>query len=128
LKGDLGRLIATHHRDGLVDWIGIRPWRLADVVELAEVDVLVSGLSGDHGRAGKRALTLIQTEHLAVIAALAGARARMDPALLRRNLVISGINLTALQGANIRIGTALIRLTGACAPCSRMEVALGRGG
>jgi MOSC domain-containing protein YiiM len=37
-----------------------------------------AGLDGDHGRPGKRAVTLIQAEHLPVIAALAGLD-RVDP-------------------------------------------------
>jgi MOSC domain-containing protein YiiM len=35
-------------------------------------EVTETGLNGDHGRPGKRAVTLIQAEHLPVIAALAG--------------------------------------------------------
>ncbi len=126
MKGDLARLIATHAGPGRVDWIGLRPARLAAMAEVESADLSPEGLKGDHARPGKRALTLIQAEHLPVIAAL--ARAAVTPALLRRNLVVSDVNLAALNGATLRLGNAMIRLTGPCAPCSRMEAALGSGG
>lgn len=123
----IATLTARHARPGRLDWIGRRPARLAPVEGVARADVTETGLSGDHGRAGKRAVTLIQAEHLPVIAALAGLE-RVDPAILRRNLVISGINLGALRGRDLRIGAVVLRITGPCAPCSRMERALGPGG
>jgi MOSC domain-containing protein YiiM len=97
---------------------------------VGEVDAAVlgtDGLEGDHGRAGKRALTLIQAEHLPVIASLSG-RAAVAPALVRRNLLVSGINLNALRGVRLALGAAVVEITGPCAPCSRMEAALGAGG
>ncbi len=123
----IATLTARHAKDGCLDWIGLRPARLAPVEGVARADVTETGLSGDHGRPGKRAVTLIQAEHLPVIAALAGLE-RVDPAILRRNLVISGINLGALRGRDLRIGAVVLRITGPCAPCSRMETALGPGG
>lgn len=48
--------------------------------------------------------------------------------MLRRNLVVSGINLGALKGREVQVGTAILRITVICAPCSRMEEALGNGG
>lgn len=74
-----------------------------------------------------REVTLIQHEHLPVIAALAGVTA-VDPIALRRNLVVSGINLLALKSARIRVGQALLQIVGPCHPCSRMEDAVGPGG
>jgi MOSC domain-containing protein YiiM len=91
------------------------------------------GLADDRlGRRGEselstRQVTLIQAEHLAVIARLA----RVDhvaPAALRRNLVVSGINLLALKNAKLQVGSALLELVGPCQPCSRMEDAIGPGG
>ena len=73
------------------------------------------------------AVTLIQAEHLPVIAALAGVE-RVRPEQLRRNLSISGINLLACRKAILCIGDAEIEITGPCAPCSRMERAIGHGG
>jgi MOSC domain-containing protein YiiM len=87
------------------------------------------GLVGDRyaSGSGKRGITLIQAEHLPVIAALAG-HAQVPPALLRRNLVVSGLSLVALKGRRFRIGEVLLEGTDDCDPCSRMEAALGPGG
>lgn len=91
------------------------------------------GLADDRlGRRGEaelstRQVTLIQLEHLAVIAALARVPT-VEPLALRRNLVVSGINLLALKNARLRVGAALLEIVGPCAPCSRMEEAIGPGG
>jgi len=85
---------------------------------------------GQRGEAelSTRQVTLIQAEHLAVIAQLARV-AQVDPIGLRRNLVISGINLLALKNARLRIGeAAVLEIVGPCQPCSRMEEAIGPGG
>jgi MOSC domain-containing protein YiiM len=123
----IATLTARHAQDGHLDWIGLRAERLAEVQEVDRVEVTETGLNGDHGRPGKRAVTLIQAEHLPVIAALAGVD-RVELATLRRNLVISGLNLGAFRGRLVRVGAVVLRITGPCAPCSRMEAALGPGG
>lgn len=123
----LRELLRSHLGDGRVDWIGLRPERLAPVQSVSRAEITEEGLVGDHGRPGKRALTLIQAEHLPAIAALCGA-GELSPETLRRNIVVSGINLMALRHNQIRIGSALIEFTVPCAPCSRMEKALGTGG
>lgn len=128
----LSGVLSRHARPGRVEWIGLRPARLAAIISVEAAFAAHAGLEGDHraaaGKAaGPRALTLIQAEHLPVIAALAG-REDAAPALLRRNIVVSGVNLQALRHGPIRIGGALISLTGPCAPCRRMESALGHGG
>lgn len=84
---------------------------------------------GQRGEAelSTRQVTLIQAEHLPVIAQLARVDA-VDPAGLRRNLVISGINLLALKNARLQVGEAVLEIVGPCAPCSRMEETIGPGG
>ncbi|MBL9058898.1 MAG: MOSC domain-containing protein [Mangrovicoccus sp.] len=98
------------------------------MLSVARADLTRRGLVGDHHpRANGRAVTLIQAEHLPVIASLS-RRAIVTPDLLRRNLLVSGINLIALKGVPLRLGGAVIEIAHVCAPCSRMEEALGRGG
>lgn len=127
MQGQLAELLQTHAGDGRVVWIGLRPERRAAPVSVGAAWAVKDGLEGDHGRSGKRAVTLIQAEHLPVIAALAHLES-VTPDLLRRNILVSGINLTALRNHRLRIGAAEVEITTPCAPCSRMEEALGPGG
>lgn len=127
MKGHLAEMMARHARKGRLDWIGVRPARREPVVPLDQCDVHIDGLVGDHASGGKKAVTLIQTEHFPVIAALA-AQAALSPQILRRNLVISGINLYALRKAELKIGEVTLLIEGPCPPCSRMEEVLGAGG
>lgn len=97
------------------------------MMPVTKADLGLRGLAGDHGASDKRALTLIQAEHLPVIGAILGC-GPVQAAVLRRNLVVAGLNLSALKERQIRIGAALVEITGICAPCSRMEEDLGPGG
>jgi MOSC domain-containing protein YiiM len=127
---ELARLFAQFPRVGRVEWIGLRPARAVSMqaVDAAEA-VTGKGLVGDRyvGASGKRGITLIQAEHLPVVAALAG-HGRVAAATLRRNLVVAGIPLIALKERRFRIGDVVLQGTGPCDPCSRMEDALGPGG
>lgn len=123
-------LVNTLPQVGEVQWIGIRPGKRMDLMEVEEIEVtLESGLAGDHytGRSKKRQVTLIQAEHLQAVANLLSIPA-VDPALTRRNIVISGINLAALHDQQFEIGDVILETTGHCYPCSRMEENLGPGG
>jgi len=126
----LGRLMATLPRSGRGEWIGLRPGREMPMRAAESADATTGGgLRGDRytGGSGKRGVTLIQAEHLPVIAALSGHDA-VSPALLRRNVVVSGIPLVALKGRRFRVGDVVLEGTDSCDPCSRMEEALGPGG
>ena len=127
----IDELRQTFAQSGRVEWIGLRPGHREPVNVVDEVDAVAGkGLSGDRAGSAKdsdRQVTLIQREHLPVIAKLCG-RADADPALLRRNIVISGINLIALNKKRFRIGGAVLEGTDYCHPCTRMEENLGEGG
>ena len=120
-------MMSRHARDGRLDLILLRLARREPVRSVPEAFLSEAGLSGDHAPAGKRAVTLVQAEHLQVIAALLG-RDGVDPADLRRNLIVSGINLSSLRKSEIAIGSALLAIEGPCPPCSRMEETFGPGG
>ena len=128
---EVARLMTRFPRTGTVAWIGLRPARQSAMRAVDSADAVAGrGLVGDRyaGSSGKRGITLIQAEHLPAIAALSG-HPSVDPATLRRNLVVSGIALIALKDRRFRIGDDIIvEGTGPCDPCSRMEAALGVGG
>lgn len=156
---ELRALTQRFARDGRVEAILLRPERRAAVVAVESALALAGfGLEGDRaarkasdgkpldgkasdgkvssGRSapGRRQVTMLQAEHLPVIAALTG-KSMLAPESLRRNLVISGLNLLALRPLfrdkpiRIAIGAdAVLEITGSCEPCSRMEEALGIGG
>ena len=124
------RLLDGVVRPGTVRWIGLRPARHAEMQRVGEAALEPdSGLIGDHyaGRSGTRQVSLIGEENLAAIGAFLGG-GPADPALLRRNIVVCGINLLALKGRNFKLGGAVLAYAGDCHPCSRMETLLGAGG
>lgn len=127
----MAQLMMRFPLPGRVAWIGVRTDREQPVVPVDTVKVVEGkGLDGDRFRgssSSSRQVTLIQAEHLAVIGALLHT-APVDPALLRRNIAVEGINLLALNGRLIRLGSAVLEVTGHCHPCSKMESALGPGG
>lgn len=120
--------------EGRVELIIVRGASRETARTIASTQALAGiGLADDRlGRRGEaelstRQVTLIQAEHLDVIARLARVE-RVDPVGLRRNLVVSGINLLALKNARLQVGHAVLELVGPCQPCSRMEEFIGAGG
>ena len=132
-KSTVARLLATLPQAGRLEWIGQRPLRREPLLSVPGVELKTdSHMLGDHARpkaGGKRQVTLIQHEHLAAVAGYLGLDAPLDPARLRRNLVVRGLNLLALKNRQLHIGDEVILdITGECHPCSRMEEELGPGG
>ena len=117
---------------GTLRWIGLRPARREELIVVERTRALEGlGLEGDHRclktPGSGRQVTLISQEHIQAMAAMLG-REEIAPQVLRRNLVVSGINLLALRHRHFRIGYAEFEATAHCHPCSRMEEALGPGG
>ena len=139
---NLRALTTRFPASGTLEHILLRPQRRAPTLSVNEAMAVAGlGIEGDRscrprpaGAAeSKRQVTLLKAEHLPVIAALAGMP-EVAPALMRRNLVVSGINLLAARTLfrdrpmHIRIGDVLMEATGPCEPCSLMEELLGPGG
>lgn len=138
----LRQLTQHFSQHGRLDSIYLRPGRGQPCLQQDQAHAIANfGLQGDRAslrqpaapNGSKRQVTLVQAEHLPVIAALTG-HSQIDPALLRRNLIVSGINLLAAkslfkdQPLHLLIGNVLLEVTGPCEPCSKMEQVLGTGG
>jgi MOSC domain-containing protein YiiM len=128
--------------EGRIEAIVLRPARQAPAIFVEAVEALPGyGLIGDRRatqmrnteQSRKREITLLQAEHIPLIAHWSNLE-QLSPLQLRRNLVISGINLLAMRSPfpNIdlhwQIGDQVqFEVTGPCDPCSRMEKELGHG-
>lgn len=135
---DLRELTRQFPRPGRLEQILLRPAKRVAMRPVDEAVAIVDhGLAGDRstlGRpGGRRQVTLIQSEHMPVLASLLD-RPDVPAALLRRNLVVSGLNLLATrslfrdQSLRLTIGNQVVlEITGPCEPCSRMEELLGLG-
>ena len=143
------RLFSRYIQDlpaGELTWIGLRPERKAEMLEVNSARAFVgSGLEGDHGfentLGAGRQVTLLseeyiaQTQHFLSLSRSVNQRHQPDaipssiqPKHLRRNLVIKGMNLDALRYQQFSIGSAIFEAGAICHPCLRMEELLGKGG
>lgn len=117
---------------GTLTWIGLRPKRKHDMIPVKAANAIEGlGLEGDH-RCEKtpgsaRQVTIISEEYIQQIEHYTH-RELISPEVLRRNLVVKGLNLTAIRHQTFQIGEAMFEATALCHPCSRMEQALGKGG
>jgi len=105
MGGTLRDLVRRFHGTGRLGAIVLRPDRLKDAVSVQEARAEPGlGLIGDHrslrlrqsDAQRHRELSLIQAEHLSLLGVWTG-QAPIAPERLRRNLVISGINIAAMH-------------------------------
>lgn len=130
----VGRLLSRHLQNikpGKLQWIGLRPERKVAMNSVQNVFAIQElGLEGDRRckstPGSARQVTLVNLENIKIISSFLGIDL-ISPELLRRNLVVSGINLMALRHQRFRIGDAEFEATAQCHPCLRMEQALGQG-
>ena len=133
-------LTAQFAQLGKLEAIYLRPARgVACNQTSTAIAITGRGLQGDRTSlmqsrnplGSNRQVTLIQAEHILVLEKLLNKP--IDAALLRRNLVVNGINLLAAkslfkdQPMHLTIGDIVLEITGPCEPCSKMEAILGKG-
>lgn len=117
--------------NGQLEWIGLRPEHKQAMLVVNQANAIAGlGLEGDH-RCEKtpgsaRQVTLISQEYIQQLAEKINQET-IDPALLRRNLVISGIDMDLLRFQQLKIGEVILETSALCHPCSRMDQALGKG-
>lgn len=127
----MAELTQHFHTIGQVEWIGLRTARREKMLSIQQAELIPgTGLKGDRFKGNlksKRQVSLIQAEHLQAMAQMLKLD-ELPPELLRRNIVVSGVNLLSLKGMQFRLGSATLAMSGLCHPCSRMEETFGPGG
>jgi MOSC domain-containing protein YiiM len=73
------------------------------------------GLEGcAHGRPGQRQVLLMDAETLELL--------EVEPGQVKENLTARGLDVNGLgRGDRLRVGAALLEVTGPCEPCDRMN-------
>lgn len=122
---------------GQLDAICIAATAGAPMRSLSQVEAISGhGLAGDRyaqglgtfsGRfevaAGARHVSLIDAA--AVVECNAGLGTHLSALEMRRNLVVSGLDLAELHGAVLAIGDVRLRVVGGCPPCGYLSRLLG---
>jgi len=72
------------------------------------------------GRAAKRQVSLIEREQISAHAAELGVET-IPPGVVRSNIETCGIDLIALMGRNVQVGTAVLFFGEARTPCEKMD-------
>ena len=106
---------------GRVGGIAIRERSGAPMRERASAEIRTqSGVEGDcRGKPGKRQVTVLSREDWE--AACAEVDVELAWTLRRANLLVEGVDLSAPPGSRLRVGSALLEVTGETDPCVRMD-------
>lgn len=97
------------------------PMELLDRVAIG----LDTGVHGDHrgairpGKSNRRQVTILMAEDW--MAAIADLGRPVSWEQRRANLLVEGVILPREEGARVRIGGAIVEITGECDPCRRMD-------
>ncbi len=116
----MGRVASLH----LHPEKGGEPLRAVDAIELVEEKGIVGNgryfgrIKKETGTPSRRQVSLIEREQIADHAMALGPIA---PGAVRSNIETSGIDLIALVGRTVRIGTAELHLYEARKPCGKMD-------
>jgi MOSC domain-containing protein YiiM len=111
-----GRLIGIARKD--------RPHGPMEVIDHVAIG-LDTGVHGDHrgairpGKSNRRQVTILMAEDWTTALAELGTPVSWEQR--RANLLVEGIVLPREEGVRVRIGQAVLEITGECDPCRRMD-------
>ena len=80
------------------------------------------GLVGNADQGGRRQVTIIAREVWDVLRE--DVDARIEPAMRRANLLVSGVELRETRGRVLRLGGVRVRVLGETRPCEQMDAAV----
>jgi MOSC domain-containing protein YiiM len=114
---------AEHHSVGRVEqiWIKRATGGPMDGVARAQA-VAARGLAGNADQGGRRQVTVIEREVWDRLRA--DVDPRIDPAMRRANVLVSGLALRETRGRILQLGHVRIRVLGETRPCEQMDAAV----
>ena len=80
-----------------------------------------AGVIGDHGTSRRRQISLLDEARWDAACTEVGEE--LDWTTRRSNVLVSGLDLQALVGSHIRLGSALVEVMGEVVPCHVMDAA-----
>ncbi len=114
---------------GIIQSIVIRPKKKESTLSVDEINILKTGIEGDHHfkPMSKRTVTLISSIALAEVAAAVGFQGNAHAAS-RRNICLDTLPNENMIGKKISLGKeVLLEVTCYCSPCKQMDENLGKG-
>ncbi len=114
---------------GFIQSIIIRPKKKESPLPVSEINILKTGIEGDHHfkEVSRRTVTIISGAALAEVAAAVGFHGDAHTAS-RRNICLDFLPQENMIGKKIAIGPeVLLEVTSYCAPCKLMDENLGQG-
>jgi len=107
---------------GTVLALALRPVRSQAVVIRDSLEMSpVEGVIGDHGKSSRRQVSLL--DEAAWRAACAELDAELEWTTRRSNVLVSNLDLQALVGRKIQLGSAVVEVIGEVVPCHVMDAA-----
>ena len=128
----VGSKVGLSRERGLVASLHVHPSKGGEPLRPAEVFHLVAGkgieedtryfgrASRSTGQPSRRQLSVIEREQIGEHAAVLGL-VSIPPGVVRSNIETSGIDLQALVGKQLEIGTALVHFYEPRTPCHKMD-------
>ena len=107
---------------GTVLALALRPVRSQAVVIQDSLEISpLEGVFGDHGKSSRRQVSLL--DEAAWRAACAELDVELEWTTRRSNVLVSNLDLQALVGRKIQLGSAVVEVIGEVVPCHVMDAA-----
>ena len=107
---------------GTVLALALRPVRSQAVVIQDSLEMSpLEGVIGDHGKSSRRQVSLL--DEAAWRAACAELDVELEWTTRRSNVLVSNLDLQALVGRKIQLGSAVVEVIGEVVPCHVMDAA-----
>ncbi|MEX2212909.1 MAG: MOSC domain-containing protein [Phycisphaeraceae bacterium] len=105
---------------GKIIALALRPARSIDMIEVSEARATAGGaLEGDHGKGGRRGITLLSAVQWADVISRLGFDLPWHAR--RANVLVDALTLAPLVGKTITVGALRVKIHNITQPCSHID-------